>query len=157
VNGNVNDVLNNVVDYADVRHALTETVVPTDEMTGAPAPEAAYFRFRRNLSGSWVDPDTGETRTVPGVIIGVTTVTMRTDGVLVDSALGQNLAIDDYNVGLQNASLAQRQLANAAAQQVIDLVNNPDPNKTDAWQKTHPQSLPATLSIAAANPPAAGG
>jgi hypothetical protein len=157
VNGNVNDVLNNVVDYADVRHALTETVVPTDEVTGAPAPEAAYFRFRRNLSGSWVDPDTGETRTVPGVIIGVTTVTMRTDGVLVDSALGQNLAIDDYNVGLQNASLAQRQLANAAAQQVIDLVNNPDPNKTDAWQKTHPQSLPATLSIAAANPPAAGG
>jgi hypothetical protein len=157
VSGNIMDVLNNVVDYEDIRHTVTETVVPTDEVTRNPAPEASYFRFRRNLNGTWTDPNTHETYTVPGVIIGVNNVTMRTDGVLVDSELGQNAAIDDYNTGLQQASLAQRQIANAAAQQVIDLVNNPDPNKTDAWQKTHPQSLPSTLSIAATNPPVAGG
>jgi hypothetical protein len=151
VTGDIFDVLDNVVDYADVLHPLTETKVPLDE-TGAPVPDAAYFRFRRDLVGAWPDPSTGVTYTVPGVILGVNNVTMRTDGVLVDSALGQSPAIDDYNVGLQQASLEQRQLANAAAQQVIDLVNNPDPNKTDAWQKTHPQNLPASLSIGALNP-----
>ncbi len=157
VTGNIMDILNNVVDYADVRHTLAETVVPTDEATGAPVPEASYFRFRRNLAGTWTDPNTGVSYSVPGVILGVTNVTMRTDGVLVDSALGQSPALDDYNVGLQQASLQQRLLANAAAQQVIDLVNNPDPNKTDAWQKTHPQELPASLNFAAAVPPSSGG
>jgi hypothetical protein len=148
--GHIMEVLTNVVDYADVRHTLTETVVPTDEVTGAPVPEAQYFRFRRNLLGTWTDPNTTASYAVPGVIIGATNVTMRTDGVLVDAALGQNAAIDDYNIGLQQAALAQRQLANAAAQQVLDLVNNPDPAKTDAWQKTHPQPLPAELTLAAA-------
>jgi hypothetical protein len=157
VSGHIDDVLNNVVDYGDVLHSVTETVTPTDEVTKAPVPQAQYFRFRRGLSGSWVDQTTGTTYVVSGVLIGVDKVTMRTDGVLVDSALGQNPAIDNYNVGLQQASLAQRQIANASAQQVIDLVNNPDAAKTDAWQKTHPQNLPASLTIAASNPAAQGG
>lgn len=157
VSGHIADVLNNVVDYGDVLHSVTETVTPTDEVTNTPAPQAQYLRFRRGLSSSWMDPTTGVTYVVPGVLIGVNKVTMRTDAVIVDSALGQNPAIDNYNVGLQQTSLAQRQIANAAAQQLIELVNTPDPAKTDAWQKTHPQNLPAALTIAASNSPGQGG
>jgi len=157
VSGHIDDVLNNVVDFNSVRHGLRETVTPTDETTNLPAPEASYLRFKRSLSGTWIDQATGIGYSVGGVLLGVNKVTMRTDGVLVDSVLGQNTALDSYNTGLQAATLTQRNIANAAAQQVVDLVNNPNAAQLGGWVQTHPQSLPATLSIAATNPPAIAG
>jgi hypothetical protein len=151
------DVLANVSDYSGTLQTVVETVTPKDS-ADKEVPSAQYTRFNRSLKGSWEDPDSGfKSPTVSGVVLTGTKIVLRTDGVAVEASLGQCTALDSYSIGLQDASVEQRKLDNAQRQQLIDLVNSPDPDKLDAWQKTHPDRLPASLTLAAAATPPSGG
>jgi hypothetical protein len=143
-------ILQAVPDYLGVTHPVIETVTPRD-INGNPG--APYVRFNRALRQTWSD-GTYTTPEVEGVVINGTKVILRTDGVMVDSQLGQNSALHGYSEGLQQAALLEKQLANLEARQRIDIVKNPVAAEVDAWVRTHPCCLPATLSIAATNPPA---
>lgn len=62
----------------------------------------SYLRPRRDLSYSYTFR--GTTVTVPGVLLAATTNVMYTDGVLVDTILGQSEALDDYSKSLRDAA-----------------------------------------------------
>jgi hypothetical protein len=149
----IKSILEAIPDYQGITHSVIETVQPRDASGNPSGP--SYIRFNRSLSQTWSD-NVSTTPQVPGIVINGTTVILRTDGVMVDSQLGQNNALDDYSVGLQTETIREKKISNDAAQQVIDLVNTPVPAKTDAWQKTHPCCQPSTLSIAAVPPATAG-
>ena len=153
----ITSILQAIPDYQGTTHSVIETVQPQD-VNGNPS-GPSYIRFNRRLSQTWSD-GVSTTPQVPGIVINGTTVILRTDGVMVNSQLGQNAALDEYSAGLQEAALFAQQLDNAEHQQKINLVNNPVAAQVDAWQKTHPEELPAALTLAAAPPApaaAAGG
>jgi hypothetical protein len=157
----VNDVYQTIVtvlqaipDFQATTHSVIETVIPRDS-NGNPN-GATYIRFNKTLRQAWTD-GVSTTPTVEGIVINGTKNILRTDGVMVDSQLGQNPALDAYSDGLQQAALLEKQLANTETQQRIGIINNPVAAQVDAWQKTHPESLPASLTLAAANTPAAAG
>ena len=81
--------------------------------------EISWVRFDPHLRQSWPPEPSGEgergekaesakARTVPGVILGVTTNTLRTDGVVVDAFLGGGVALDTYARQLQTAAASER-------------------------------------------------
>ena len=83
-------------------------------------PGAAYLRFPRNLVTQWKDPAGTAEFTVPGIVLSYDKITMRTDGVIVDSILGRGDALDDYSHGLQDQSVASRRIANDQAAAAVD-------------------------------------
>jgi hypothetical protein len=106
--------LTGIPDYNDVLQTVVETATPTDE-DGNPVAGAEYLRFPRNLTTAWKDPNGDLTFTVPGIVLSWDKVTMRTDGVIVDSLLGQGDALDGYSHGLQDQALEERRLVNERA------------------------------------------
>jgi hypothetical protein len=71
----------------------------------------SYLRVNPDCVSTYTD-ETGNEITVPGVITNASKVTMRTDGVIVDSLLGQGNALDPYSAGLQGAEVTRRQVQN---------------------------------------------
>lgn len=71
----------------------------------------SYLRVNPHCSSTYEDT-TGNKITVPGVITKTSKVTMRTDGVIVDSLLGQGNALDHYSAALQGAEVTRRQVQN---------------------------------------------
>jgi hypothetical protein len=106
--------LTGIPDYNDVLQTVVEAAVPKDEY-GDPVAGAGYLRFPRNLSTTWKDPGGELAFTVPGIVLSWDKVTMRTDGVIVDSVLGQGDALDTYSHGLQDQALDERRLGNERA------------------------------------------
>ena len=62
----------------------------------------------------------GATFTVPGIVLGVDVITMRTEGVLVDAVLGPGDGLDAYSKALQEVALAERRVAVAERQAEVD-------------------------------------
>jgi hypothetical protein len=145
------DALRNVADYQDRLHDITETVVPKNAR-GDDVPEAGYLRIRRNLTHTY-SPDPEDARAnvkVQGIIVAATTNTMRTEGIIVDSLLGQGNGLDSYSQGLQEAAVEERVVANdhirqetEAGRQLIDIVAKKDLKAATVYSTLNPP-LPAT-------------
>ncbi|MGW7386562.1 hypothetical protein [Streptomyces sp. NPDC054794] len=110
-----------------------------------------YLRWRKT-SSTYTD-ETGNAFTVPGVIMNVDKIVMRTDGVIVDAVLGQGDALDAYSNGLQVQAVRQRQLGNdreALGQKVVTDTDNP---KAKIYKDIFPNSvaLPGKISVSASD------
>jgi hypothetical protein len=79
-------------------------------MTGNnyPAPsETMFYRFKRGALGQANSPNP-----VEGVLLDETTVTLRTDSVIVEALLGQADALDEYAMEMQRAEAEAKTLSN---------------------------------------------
>jgi hypothetical protein len=108
-----------VPDYTDAVHPLIEWVIPKDSKD-VPVPGTEYLRFRRDLSADFVDTNGYTKFHVPGILLSYDHVVMRTEGVLVDAVLGEGDGLDPYSHGLQDAAVAERQVAIAERQAEVD-------------------------------------
>jgi hypothetical protein len=81
------------------------TVTTTAGDDGTPA---TYAQVNTDFVSSWTGPD-GHEYVVPGIIVAVDRHTLRTDGVIVDSFLGEGDALDDYSTGLQEQAVRARE------------------------------------------------
>lgn len=84
----------------------TRTTEVTEQIT--------WTRFDPDLKMTWPhhgpsDPAPAFSITVPGVILGVTENTLRTDGIVVDAFLGGGPALDAYSTELQRTAIAARE------------------------------------------------
>ncbi len=57
---------------------------------------------------------------MPGVILAAKKIVMRTEGVIVESLLGQAEALDDYSRGLQEEAVRERRLSNDQAEAELE-------------------------------------
>ncbi|MFF2875084.1 hypothetical protein ACFVR2_02050 [Gottfriedia sp. NPDC057991] len=74
-------------------------------------PVNPYYQFSKSLYSLYKD-QTGREILVQGIIISVKKHVMRTEGVIVDSILGQGDALDTYSHGLQDEEIRTKKLAN---------------------------------------------
>lgn len=110
--------LSGIPDYRDRLQTVFEWVTPTKD--GAPVDGATYMRFPRNLNTDFKDPSSKQVITVPGIVLAYDHIVMRTEGVIVDSVLGQGEGLDAYSQGLQDVTVAERQIAVAERREEID-------------------------------------
>jgi hypothetical protein len=88
----------NILDYKDQAQAFVE--------------QADYWRAKKQLVSTYADPVTQTRIDVPGVILSASKYVMRTEGVIVESVLGQGDALDAYSHGLQDETIRSKRLAN---------------------------------------------
>lgn len=67
-----------------------------------------YTQFNRKLVSSYVDPDSEATINIPGVLLSAEKYVMRTEGVIVESILGEGNALDDYARQLQELEVERK-------------------------------------------------
>jgi hypothetical protein len=119
VRGYIKDALAYVFDYQDEPHTLYEIKAlpdPADPTRSL----GSYMRFPKHKRSTYVDPATGATIEVPGVILSAVKNVMRSDGIVCDAVLGQGEALDSYNRGLQREAVAARRLENERARAAIE-------------------------------------
>jgi hypothetical protein len=87
------------------------TVSTTAGDDGTPA---TYAQVNTDFVSSYTGPD-GHEYVVPGIIVSTDRHTLRTDGVIVDSFLGNGNALDDYSTGLQRQAVRARDVENQRA------------------------------------------
>ena len=68
----------------------------------------SYNIFDPDLSTDFNDPSTGRTYRIPGVLHAVNRHVMRTEGVIVESILGEGAALDEYAIALQETEIKRR-------------------------------------------------
>jgi hypothetical protein len=119
----------------------------------------SYLRVRKSMVSTYTDT-TGNKISVPGVILAVNKIVMRTEGVIVDALLGQGLALDPYAASLQASAVRQRELGNAVAQAQSDqqvlarqIVTDADERKAKVYERVFESSvaLPGKISVSAAD------
>ena len=99
-----------------------DTVVPVVEEVAYPgSPSRKYWRFRKDVVSRYSDAATGLEIDVPGFILNSRKLVMRTDGVVVESLLGEANALDDYSTGMQAEKVRGERLANDRTQLDLDL------------------------------------
>lgn len=94
--------LQSVLDYDGVLH---NDFIQQRQVDPASPP---YHRVNREKLSSYSDPVTGSEFTLPGIIMAVTKNVMRTDGVIVESLLGEASALDQYATDLQELEVKRR-------------------------------------------------
>ena len=72
---------------------------------------------------------------VQGVILNVQKHILRTDSVVADALLGQGEALDCFNMRLQDAEAMKAHLANAELLQKMEIINNQEFDKAEAYKK----------------------
>ena len=107
----IKNILSSIPDYSDELQSIVETTTPKDS-AGQPVNSAAYLRVMRNKVATFKDPATGTIFNVPGVIVVVRQVVLRTEGVIAEAVMGQGDALDSYAAGLQAAAVTERELRN---------------------------------------------
>lgn len=123
-----------IFDYTGTRVPFIEKV---DEslvncITGEGDKDVSYVRKKKGLFQTYNDKFT-----VPGIIMDVTSRTIRTNAVVVDALLGQGEALDCYNMKLQDAATQVADLDVQKLQQMIDTINGiSDPvQKAELYKK----------------------
>jgi hypothetical protein len=99
----IRDELDAIFDYTGEKH---------DDFVTEMSRNGRSFLSVADTTSSFELPDSGVTREFPGIILGSTTNTIRTDGVLVDTLLGQGDALDEYSKGLQEEAVRSQRLDN---------------------------------------------
>jgi hypothetical protein len=123
-----------IFDYTGTRVPFIEKV---DEslvncITGVGDKDVSYVRKKKGLNQTYNDQFT-----VPGIIMDVTSRTIRTNAVVVDALLGQGEALDCYNMKLQDSATQVADLDVQRLQQMIDTINGiSDPaQKAELYKK----------------------
>lgn len=110
-----NEVENHIIrQLFGIKDYQDKPVRAVEEIKFQNAPEHNYWRFKKDMTSAYSDASTGTKITVPGVVVGATRNVMRTEGVLVESLLGQASALDDYSKDLQTEKVAERRYRNQA-------------------------------------------
>lgn len=123
----------NVHDYQSVKKTLVETV-PTynedmekiHEYIRVIPPKIVDGRKIGQQDYTLREAEDGrpaEIRDVDGIIIGRKIITMRTDGVLVESLLGETNALDQYALDMQREEVRARRIENNRIQVGLGLIN----------------------------------
>jgi len=145
--------LETVFDHRD--ELVTPPVVEDKVIAG----DDRYLRFRKDVVSVYED-ETGNKLSVPGVILNVEKIVMRTEGIIVDALLGQGNALDDYSQGLQQNMVRQGVLENDERQLRIDhdqlaneIVADADDDKAKVFRQVFPSAvaLPGRISVSAAD------
>lgn len=109
VRRSVLDAITTILDYKGNRaEGFVEEVNPPDSQR--------YFRVSRTFSSQFKDSAAGSDFVVPGVLISASTNVMRTDGLVVESLLGESAALDSYATRLQELEV-ERRAAEVASKQ----------------------------------------
>jgi hypothetical protein len=111
--------LSGIPDYQDTLQTLVEVVTPKDK-DGQPVDGATYMRFPRGLQTAFVDPVSQQIITVPGIVLAYDHIVMRTEGVMVDTVIGQGDGLDAYSHGLQDVAVAERRMILKERQAELD-------------------------------------
>lgn len=97
-----------IFDYLDQPQQFLERTTltfPTSDADGVRLPRSAdYLRVRKDMRQPL---DGSEFIEVDGIILNQSTLSMRTDGVVVDAFLGQGEALDAYSQGLQSEAVRE--------------------------------------------------
>jgi hypothetical protein len=113
IKNNILRELRYVRDYQDNYKQFYELVAPTIPDPANPSSTLAtepYLRPRLDLRSSYAYQ--GKSFTVPGILLAATQNVMRTDGVIVDTLLGQSEALDDYSKNIRTAAGQAEGVAN---------------------------------------------
>ncbi|WKX69578.1 hypothetical protein [Streptomyces sp. XD-27] len=112
----------------------------------------SYLRWRKGVTSTYEDV-TGNEITVPGVILNVDKVVLRTEGVVVDALLGQGNALDDYSQGLQASAVRQRVLGNDREALGQQIVTDSNAAKAKLYKDVFPMGvpLPGKISVSASD------
>lgn len=139
------DQLSTLFDYQD---KLVQPPMLEERAIGA---NDRYLRWRRTTSV--YKDETGNEIAVPGVIMNVDKIVMRTEGIIVDAILGQGNALDDYSAALQANAVRQRTLSNDREALGQKLVNDKETFKADIFKVIFPASvgLPGKISVSASD------
>ena len=136
------DLLSSITNADGDMVSLIDHVTPTRD--GQSLPEERYIRVNPALTDSWKPRgDGGPTATVPGIALSRSHIVMRTDGVLVDSLLGQGDALDTYSAELQAVTLAERQIALDRERLAQSIVGNGGDAQANLFAKVFPPASPA--------------
>jgi hypothetical protein len=105
---------------------------------------AEYYQFSKDQYSKYTDQNRREI-IVEGIIISSKRNVMRTDGVIVDSILGQGDALDKYSQCLQEETIREKQLSNALKEKEIarqelaaSLIQNGETDKTKLFALLYP-------------------
>jgi hypothetical protein len=144
--------LSGIPDYQDELQTVFEWVQPTKD--GKQVDGAAYMRFPRNLQTEFEDPASGQKITVPGIVLAYDRIVMRTEGIMVDTVLGQGDGLDEYSHGLQEVAVAERRIAVAERQAELDrltlarkLVDAKDKQAADIFAVVFPRPTTAIPTV----------
>ncbi len=113
----------NVMNYKDEFLPFVESVkVNMGECLGIPYQET-FWRIRKDLKDSYQHAKGGLEIEIPrGVILTAQTYILATEGVVVDSFLGQGEALDCFNTKMQDAEATKRSLENLELLQRMEVV-----------------------------------
>ena len=155
----ITNALSGIPDYQDELRTVVEYVSPTKN--GQPVPGAEYLRFTRNLKTDFADPESSQVITVPGIVLAYDHIVMRTDGVMVDTVLGQGDGLDSYSHGLQQVAIAERKIGVAERKAELErlelarqLVAAKDKAGADIFAQLFPAPAPETPVIKLVESPA---
>ncbi|GAA4624497.1 hypothetical protein GCM10023196_024870 [Actinoallomurus vinaceus] len=107
---------------AKVRAGIVEALQTINDYRGQAQPgfittlpaekdQPGTVRITPDFTSSYTGPD-GREHIVPGIVVSADQYVLRTDGVTVDSFLGDGNALDDYSTGLQEQAVRARQVDN---------------------------------------------
>lgn len=71
---------------------------------------------------------------VEGVVMDVSTHTVRTDSVIIDCLLGHGVALDNYALGLQQEALRKEQLENRKTELALSLIESGELDRLEAFR-----------------------
>lgn len=139
--------LSAVLDHQGVAHNIIEKRT----LAGADGKPTEYHRVKREIVTDYVDPATGSAFKVPGVILAVNKYVMRTEGVIVESLLGQAPALDPYSAALQDEAVRAKKLENdrlgadiARVQLAAQIVRDKDSAAAGIYATVFPPPPPDT-------------
>jgi hypothetical protein len=105
-----------------------------------------YYQFSKDQYSKYTDQN-GREIIVNGIIVSVKRNVMRTDGVIVDSILGQGDALDTYSHGLQDETIREKQLSNilkekeiAKQELAVSVIQNDEADKAKLFELVYPSS-----------------
>ncbi|MAT98897.1 MAG: hypothetical protein CL608_17270 [Anaerolineaceae bacterium] len=99
------------------------------------AVEEPYLRVNHEFSMSYRDPITNYGIQVPGVILNVQKIVMRTDGVMVEAMPGQSLALDEHTYALQAAEAKAKRLENRFKALRLKILEDGDAERAGLFQQ----------------------
>jgi hypothetical protein len=104
-----------------------------------------YLRVTPKQVSKFTDPVTGTEVVVPGIIIAGDKIILRTEGVIAEALLGQGEALDDYSIGLQDATVLARQLDNQRVESETkkselaqSIIEQKDETAAKVYEKVYP-------------------
>ncbi|PRY22785.1 hypothetical protein [Pseudosporangium ferrugineum] len=111
--------LSGIPDHQDRLQRAYEAVVPTAE-DGTPVPAGRYLRFPRDLRTTVVDPMSGRSVEVPGIVLAHSHVTNQTDSLVASMLLDPGNGLDPYSRNLQAMAIEEQRIGIAERQAALD-------------------------------------